>query len=531
MTGFENFKEHSVAEFFKKNKQMLGFSGKTRSLTTIIHEYVTNSLDACDEAGILPNIRIELREVKKDRYKVIIEDNGPGIPKKYIGKALGMMLAGTKFHRFIQQRGQQGIGAAGCTMYAQLTTGKGVHVISSHGGKTITCDVRIDFKTNMPVVENLEEKESLLHGLIIEAEFGDVKYDKGQYGVYEYLRRTAIANPHANITLKVNGETHIFRRSVEEIPAKPKEVKPHPLGLTTHDLLDYAKTTKEKSISKFLLNSFTRVSLAKVKEIEDMLPYIDFSKSPSLLTWEEGEAIVNAIRKLKWIAPPMEGVIPIGESQIEKSMLNILKPEFLAVVERKPKLYRGGIPFIVEVAIAYGGETKNMIMRFANRAPLLFDNAACAITQVVKGMDWKRYNINNFEEEPIAVFVNISSVHIPYISAGKTAIANEEDVVNEIRNALQETARKIKIDIGRKRRAGEVEKKRKSLLRYVERLSEFLAELSGENKEELKKNLMEMINEKYSFMSKKEKKEEEPKDKEIEEIKNIIQELEGENGQ
>ncbi len=526
MDGFENFKEHSVAEFFKKNKQMLGFSGKTRSLTTIIHEYVTNSLDACDEAGILPNIRIELRETGKDRYKVIVEDNGPGIPEKYIGKALGMMLAGTKFHRFIQQRGQQGIGAAGCTMYAQLTTGKGVHVISSRDGQTISCDVKIDFKTNKPIIENLERRESLVHGLIIEAEFADVKYDKGQYGVYEYLRRTAIANPHANITFKVNGEHYVFRRSVEEIPAKPKEVKPHPLGLSVHDLLDYARISKQKTIAKFLLNDFTRVSSAKVKEIQENVPYIDFSRSPESLKWEEAEAIVKAIRKSKWIAPPMEGVIPIGKEQIEKSMLNILNPEFLAVVERKPKLYRGGIPFIVEVALAYGGNSKSMIMRFANRAPLLFDNAACAITGVVKNMDWKRYNINNFEEEPLAIFINISSVHIPYISAGKTAIAEEEEVVNEIRNALQEAARQIKINIGRKRRAGEIEKKRKALLRYVKHLSTFLAELANENEEELEKKLMEMINEKYTFMTKKEEEKEEKEDEEMKKIKEIINEFE-----
>ena len=528
--SFEKFKEHSVAEFFKKNKQMLGFSGKTRSLTTIVHEYITNSLDACDEAGILPNIRVEIKEVEKDRYRVVVEDNGPGIPKEYIGKALGMMLAGTKFHRFIQQRGQQGIGAAGCTMFSQLTTGKGIHVISSRDGKAISCDVEIDFKTNMPVVSNFEERESEVHGLIIEAEFGEVKYDKGQYGVYEYLKRTAIANPHANISLRVNGETYLFKRSVEEIPKKPKEVKPHPLGLSTHDLLDYAKVTKQKSIAKFLLNDFTRVSNAKVKELQDIVPYVDFSKNPKDLNWDEAEAIVKAIKKVKWISPPMEGVIPIGKEQIEKSMLSILKPEFLAVVERSTKLYRGGIPFVVEASIAYGGESKGVIMRFANRAPLLFDNAACSITQVIKGIDWKRYNIDNFDEEPVAVFVNISSVHIPYISAGKTAIADEQEVVNEIRNALQEAARKIKTDISKKRKAGEIEKKRKSLQRYVKRLGEFLAELSGENREELEKRLVAMINEKYSFMSKKKDDAGDNKDKDIEEIKKIIEDIEGEHG-
>ena len=117
---FKNFKEHSIAEFFKKNRQMLGYSGKVRSLVTVVHEYVTNSLDASEEAGILPDITVEIKELGEDKYSVTVEDNGPGIPKTYIGKALATVLAGTKFNRYMQQRGQQGIGAAGCTMFSQM---------------------------------------------------------------------------------------------------------------------------------------------------------------------------------------------------------------------------------------------------------------------------------------------------------------------------------------------------------------------------------------------------------------------------
>ena len=103
---FKEFKQHSIAEFFKKNRQMLGYSGKVRSLTTIIHEYVSNSLDACEEAGLLPEIRVEIRELGEDKYSVKVRDNGPGIPKSIVGKAMATVLAGTKFHRYLQQRGQ-----------------------------------------------------------------------------------------------------------------------------------------------------------------------------------------------------------------------------------------------------------------------------------------------------------------------------------------------------------------------------------------------------------------------------------------
>src|SRR3989338_2406824 len=144
----KHFREHSVAEFFKKNKQMLGFSGKIRSLTTIVHELVTNSFDACEENDILPEVNVIIEELGKEHYRITVEDNGPGLPKTLLGKALGQMLAGTKFHRHIQSRGQQGIGCSACTMFGLLTTGKTAHAISYYKGTKIECDVGINFKNN-----------------------------------------------------------------------------------------------------------------------------------------------------------------------------------------------------------------------------------------------------------------------------------------------------------------------------------------------------------------------------------------------
>src|SRR5271154_2592380 len=148
---FKEFKEHSIAEFFKKNRQMLGYSGKVRSLVTVVHEYVTNSLDACEDAGILPSVKVTLKNSGEDRYIVTVRDNGPGIPRNYVGKSLATILAGTKFHRYVQQRGQQGIGAAGCTLFSQVTTGKQIFVKSSTGtGKAYSCSISIDTVKNKP---------------------------------------------------------------------------------------------------------------------------------------------------------------------------------------------------------------------------------------------------------------------------------------------------------------------------------------------------------------------------------------------
>ncbi|MEW6035763.1 MAG: DNA topoisomerase VI subunit B [Candidatus Micrarchaeota archaeon] len=506
---FKQFKEHSVAEFFKKNRQMLGFSGKVRSLTVIVHEFVTNSLDACEEAGILPELYVQVEELSRDNehYRLTVKDNGPGIPKTHIGKALGQMLAGTKFHRYLQQRGQQGIGAAACTMFSYLTTGQPTKAISCYKGKKLTSNISIDFKANKPEVEVLEELDALPgeSGLTVVSEFKDVRYERSNYGVHEYLRRTALANPHCTITLvEPNNERAVFPRSIPENPSRPFEIKPHPLGVGTHDILEFARHNQEsRRLSSFLQETFSRVSAGKVDELKAVLPEMDFNKAPQDLAWEEAEALVKAFAKVKWISPATDSLVPIGRGQVETSFRNIFNPEVLVVTERSPKVYRGGIPFMVEVGIAYGGGVaaagkRGEVMRFANRVPLLFDSGGCAITETIKTMDWKRYDIKAFEEEPVAVLVNLVSVHVPYTSAGKQAISPEEDVMDEIKFALMEASRGVQKYLSGKRRAHEIATKKKVVSRYIQQLSGDLATLSGAKRADVEKELTRIIEEKYA---------------------------------
>ncbi len=496
------FKEHSVAEFFKKNKQMLGFSGKVRSMTMIVHELVTNSLDACEEHDILPEIEVKIEELGKDHYRITVSDNGPGISKENIGKALGQMLAGTKFHRYIQQRGQQGIGAAACTMYSYITTGKPTYAITKHRGQKTEVNISIDFKQNKPNIEIISEAETTEHGLMVSSEYKDVRYEKSSYGVFEYLRRTALSNPNATIRLiEPNGEKHLFPRAVEKNPPKPYEIKPHPLGLTPHELIELAKQSKENRLSQFLQQELARVSFAKVNEIKEKTG-LDLSKDPKELDWESAEKLVSAFKEIKWVAPATDSLVPIGKEQIEASFQNIFDPSYLVVVERRPKVYRGGVPFAVEVGIAYGGGVKDAgkrgeVMRFANRVPLLFDAGGCAITETVKTMDWKRYNLKEFDQDPVAVLINVVSVHIPYTSAGKQAIAAEEELVSEIKNALMEAARGMARYISGKRKEKEIATKKKVVSRYVPQLSKDLETLTSKNKDYIAEKLNKIIDNKY----------------------------------
>jgi len=244
--------------------------------------------------------------------------------------------------------------------------------------------------------------------------------------------------------------------------------------------------------------------------VKALCPDVDFDKKPSDLQWVEAEKIVKAIHNenVKWIAPATDSVKPIGKEQIEKSLTNILAPQFVVVSERAPKIYKGGIPFMVEAALAYGGGAgrkaagdlmSSEVIRYANRAPLLFDNSGCAIMEAVKAIDWKRYKLKNFEEEPISVFVNISSVYVPYTSAGKQAISNDEEIVQEIKNAIMEAARDLQAYLSGIRRDHDRKERKKAILRYVSQLSHDLPDLAGKGKPaELEKKLITLIETKYS---------------------------------
>ncbi len=554
---FKEFKEHSVAEFFKKNRHMLGYSGKVRSLTTAVHELVTNSLDACEEAGILPDVYVKLEKLGDEHYRLTVRDNGPGIPPHIAPKVFGKLLAGTKFHRMIQTRGQQGIGAAGVTMFVQITTGKPIHLKTSTGDGTIwEMDIMVDVMKNEPVVKNKTHYPGNWRGTEVVAEMKEVEYNRGKYSVYEYLRRTAIANPHVRITFEdPDGKIHTFERSTFEPVKIGIEAKPHPFGITPDDLVTISRMSRAKTVGRMLTNSLHGTGGKAIIGLMRILPYV-MKKEPHKLTWNDAERIVAAFQAIRYLSenksarkivevekedlteeersifnnlkkyaktilgqeptmkkvydvmkpllsirirgPRTDVLVPIGADRIKKSLKTNLKPQFVAVVERKPKVYSGGIPFQVEVGVAVGGNIKSFeLMRFANRVPLLFDSGGCAITEAVKSIDWKRYGFPDFFSSPVVVLVNLSSTHVPYTTAGKQAIADVPEVFNEIRQALMEVGRKLKEYTSKVSAVQELLQKKKVLEHYLPLIAKSLAEMAGEDEKNVELILKRMVEERY----------------------------------
>lgn len=483
-----DFKNLTPSEFFRKNKQMLGFTGKIRSLTIVFHELITNSFDAAEEAGILPEIDIELKRVDKEHYILRLKDNGPGIPEDYVMRVYCSMFAGSKF-RNIQSRGQQGLGCSGCVLLSQMTTGKPAHVISCYKEngeiKGVKMKFQMDVKNNRGILMEREDYPAESTGVCIELQFKEVSYSLAEQGAFEYIRRTMIGNPHAKITFRdPSGHKYIFKRAADIVPVLPKEVLPHPKGVSADDIMTMAQNTDSRRYKSMLTSSLSRMSNKRVDEISE-LTGIDMNKRPKDLTFPEAETIVQCFKKMKFMAPPTDGLIPIGSEQIEKGMKQILKPEFVTTITRKPVTYQGGVSFIIEAGLAYGGKSgrvvkeqrKSEIMRFANRVPLTFDAGSCAITEALKSIDWKRYGLKDLDNTPLTLFVNIISTQVPYLSTGKQSVSPEPEIVHEIRQSTMKLARKLQKHLRAKKAAKEKEKRSKVFEDYMPVIIEEAAKL------------------------------------------------------
>ena len=459
--------EIAISEFFEKNKHILGFDSRSKSLLMGIKEGVDNSLDACEEADILPDIYVKVERVNEDDYNISIEDNGPGIVHKMMPNVFGRLLFGSRFHALRQSRGQQGIGISATVMYGNISTGKPAHIKSKIEGADAVAwkmDIIIDTKTNRPIVTNDEPFtwEGKAHGTRVDY-CTKGRYITGKQSIFEYLKNTAIVNPHSKIIFDdPEGKRYVFERATDIMPAKSKEIKPHPQGLEVGDLLKMVQNTQQKTLKGFLKNDLSRITDRIAEEILEISGVKD--KKATAVTRDDCVSILKAIDSVKIMAPQTDCLSPIGDTLIKKGLMHVLegmRPEYYAQpVTRAPKSVNGN-PFAVEAGIVYGGEIPSdsavSILRIANRVPLLYQQGACVVTKAIEGMDWRRYGLEQrggkgIPYGPAIILVHVASTKVPFTSEGKEAIANIGEIQNEINLALRLCARNLKSHLNKKER-------------------------------------------------------------------------------
>ena len=480
-----NQKQVAISEFFEKNKHFLGFDSLSRSLITAVKEAVDNALDACEEARILPEIKVEIKKLdnKKDIVQLRVEDNGPGIPQKSIEKVFGQLLFGSRFHAIRQSRGQQGIGITGVVMYSQLTTGKPTHVRSKIATESTAAvvDIGLDTRKNKAVKSNqgregwfLDDGSMKQHGLEVTTQL-KAKYQKGRQSVWQYLRMTSIVNPHAEITFTdPEGEVHHWPRVTERLPRKVDSIKPHPHGIELGQLQRMLSESKDSRLSVFLRMNFSGVSNRAAKEL-CAAAELEVSTKPKLMKPDDIRALLEAFqgermfngKPVKMLNPPTNCLSPIEEMLIKKGLSKTIDSRFVTTMTRAPNVSQGN-PYQVEVGLIFGGsmaaDKPVEVLRFANRVPLMYQQGGCLLTKAIESVDWRQYGLEQpgakgVPKGPAAILVHLASTNVQFTSEAKEALAENEEVIEEARKAMLEMGRGLRKHLEKKKKMAKTQEK------------------------------------------------------------------------
>ena len=480
-----NQKQVAISEFFEKNKHFLGFDSPVRSLITAVKEAVDNSLDACEEARILPTIKVKVSKLdtKKDIIELVVEDNGPGIPQKSIEKVFGQLLFGSRFHAIRQSRGQQGIGITGVVMYSQLTTGKPTHVRSKIATESTAAvvDIGLDTRKNKATKSNAgreiwqhEDGEMKKHGLEVTTRM-KAKYQKGRQSVWQYLRMTSIVNPHAEITFTdPDGEVHHWPRVTERLPGKVESIKPHPHGIELGQLQRMLSESTDSRISVFMRTNFSGVSTRAAKEL-CAAAELDVKVKPkqmspdqirALLEAFQGERLFNG-KPVKLLNPPTNCLSPIEEMLIKKGLSKTIDSRYATTMTRAPNVSQGN-PYQVEVGLIFGGDMAAdkpvEVLRFANRVPLMYQQGGCLLTKAIESVDWRQYGLDQaggkgVPKGPAAILVHLASTNVQFTSEAKEALADNGEVMEEVRKAMLEMGRGLRKHLEKKKKMAKTKEK------------------------------------------------------------------------
>ncbi|MCS7104521.1 MAG: DNA topoisomerase VI subunit B [Thermofilaceae archaeon] len=493
----ERYRQLSPSEFFYRNREIAGFSNPVRAVYQTIRELVENSLDATEMHGLLPEIKIEVRDEGEEKVTISVEDNGVGISPLEVPNVFGRVFYGSKYV-LRQSRGVFGLGVKMAVLYAQMTTGQPVKVRTATRRSKFVYEyqVAINIEKNMPTIKSLAimKNEDGWHGTRVELSMKG-NWIQAKKRVEEYIRRTAIIAPYATIIVDAPDFSFRFERSSTKLPPTPITGKPHPHGVDIELLKKIIEGSKKTTyLFDFLIKNFDGVGPATAKKFFDT-----FGLNPDLkvkdLKIDEIEDLANKMQVFDdWRRPKHTTLSPLGEELLVKGVKAVLNPSFVTAVSRPPSSYAGH-PFIVEVALAYGGSIspmdEPMLLRFANRIPLLYDEGVDVSTKVLGKIDWKTYKIDF--PSPLAVVTHVCSTKVPFKGVGKEAVADVPEVESEIESGLRECARRLRTHLSRLERLFEVKRWEITVSKYVDEVSSSLSYVTGVDHGLLQSKLLALI--------------------------------------
>ena len=505
----------STAQYFAKNLQQVGFSSATKAVLTTLKEAVDNALDACEEAGIPPDIKIYIQKKGQgssrntDLISVIVEDNGPGISVQDIPKVFGEYLASSKFGRGRCSRGQQGIGISAATTWAQLTNARGVRVISKTKSmsKGLSVTVGMDIKNNRGILKDKKDVPFKPHGLRVEFYIDGRVQLNGEGGLITYLEGTTLVNPHLQLEYKLlDGELRKIPRVSDKVPKIPPATLPHPHTMKLGEFLHHASLYGRMNFRKFLKQGFSKITDSLISEMrKEGLSSALFNKAMTSITEKEYKHIFQVLQKIPITHPTTQSVLIVGEEALASSIHRLGEVDFFSVVTRKPRICDSKC-VVVEVAIARLQKKRKdedsliQLLRFANRVPLQFDKSSCAITKAAESVNWRTYGLpqskNHLPQGPYVFAISVTSPFIKFKNASKETIDASDELVEEIRLALMQAGQKLKRHIRKEMRTEDLMRKKEYIEKFAPILIKKLGDITKANKKQMqaaKKGLYKIL--------------------------------------
>lgn len=487
----------STAEYFSKNLQQVGFSSPTKAVLTTLKEAVDNALDACEDAGVLPELKIKVERLgpgtlkNTDQILIRVEDNGPGIDPEDVPKVFGEYLASSKFGRGRCSRGQQGIGISAATTWAMQTTASGARVVTKrqNARKAFSCIVDMDLKNNRGTVRDKSMIDwDRSQGTSVEFRLDGRIQLNGEGGLLNYIRGTALVNPHAAIYYDITDAAKTtIERVTHNVPAVPSATEPHPHTMKLGEFMSHARLFGRVKTSAWLKKGFSRVNEKTLSDLvqEAGLDSKILDRNIDALTEEQFKLLYSALQKIRLMAPSTGSVLAVGEDGLALSIRRMGDLDFFSVLTRKPTICDFK-PVQVEIAIARLREKSSelqespvQVLRFANRVPLQFDKSACAIVKGLTSVNWRTYGLKQPKDSlplgPYIIAVSVVSPFIKFKNASKETIDASDELVEEMRRALIQAGQRLSRYIKREHKAGELEER----VAHIEQFGPILIDALG----------------------------------------------------
>ncbi len=505
----------STAEYFAKNLQQVGFSSPVKAVLTTVKEAVDNSLDACEEAGVKPEIFVSVKKIGKgsgrnaELIHIVIEDNGPGLDEKNLAKVFGEYLASSKFGKGQCSRGQQGIGISAATTWAQLTNATGVLVVSKTANmrKALQAIVDVDIKGNKGLVKNKKMIEwTKKSGIRVEFKIDGKVQINGDGGLLTYLEGTALVNPHLTLKYELLDRDPVnIERVTEIVPKVPAPTMPHPHTMKLGEFITHTGLYGKTILNKFLKSSFSRISDACLKDfVKNGIPKSFLKRPLNQFKELEFKNIFQVIQNTPLPNPSTKSVLTVGEEGLAQSIQRLGTVDFFSVVTRKPRICDFK-PVVVEVAIARflnrgDADSQAQVIRYANRVPLQFDKGACAVTKGIESVNWKAYGLSQSKGSvptgPYVFAIAVTSPFIKFKNASKETIDASDELVEEIRLALMRAGQKLSRHIKKESKAADLERKLKHIESFGPILVNTLARMTNapnKRKEKAEEGLKKLL--------------------------------------